>query len=233
MSTNSKILLEGSFLLFEKEVNYAQENFKFSFNEDLQQYHLQAEIVSRVETGEFLKILVRYEMNHHYIPFSIRIEKSMGNFQATENFKIDTMEQELHYSFEGESGVHEFKRAISAKHYLSAPAFSTSAFFTMTKKFDPNGRTPIIFISSSNEWEYVGPPEEKIVYGEFELRETTKFKIQDKELVANHLCIYEHNSTEHIEEEPMNLYISKYHGIPYELIHGDQKIVAKTLKKNY
>jgi hypothetical protein len=233
MSAHPIILLEGTYVLYEKNASYAEENFKFLFLEEIQQYHLISEIVSRVETGEFLKILVTYEMSHHYIPFSVQIEKTMGTFHARETFKIDTTEQELRYSFVGQAGTHEFQRPVSAKHYLTTPAFATSAFFTLTKKFDPSSRTPVIFLSSPNEWEYLGPPEEKLVYAEYKSREAPEFKIHDKELAASHLCIFEHSPVDHADEEPMNLYISRYHGLPYELVHGDQKIVAKKIKKNY
>ena len=230
---NAHILLEGSYLFYEKDVNYSQENFKFVHYPDLQQYHLYAEILSRVETGEFLKILVRYEMNHHYIPINIRVEKNMGNQNAVELYEVDTTEQELHYSFQNSQGTEEYKRPLNARHYLTTPSFATSTFFTLTKKFDQTGRTAVVFLSSPNDWNYVGQLEEKVIFGEFKSRESTEFKINEKELEAYHLCLYEHSALEHSDEEPVNLYISKYHGIPYELLHGDKKIIAKALKKNY
>lgn len=233
MNENAQTLLEGSYLFYEKGVNYSQESFKFIHDPDLQQFHLVSEILSRVETGEFLKILVRYEMNHHYIPIHIRVEKNMGNQNSLETYTVDTTEQELSYSFQNTHGTQDYRRPLNARHYLTTPAFATSAFFTLSKKFDQTGRTPIVFLSSPNDWSYEGPLEEKIIYGEFKVRDSEEFKINDKELDAYHLFLYEHPASEHSDEEPVNLFISKHHGLPYELIHGDKKIIAKSLKKNY
>ncbi len=233
MSENSKILLEGTYQFIEGEVNYSQENFKFYQFPDLQQFRLDAEILARVETGEFLKILVRYEMNHHYIPFFIKVEKSMGTKSATEIYKFDTIEQELKYTFQNADGIKEFERPLNARQYLTTPAFSTSTFFTLSKKFDQTGRTSVTLVSSPNEWDFVGPLQEKVVYGEFISRDESEFKINGKVLEAQKLCLFEHSSHEKTDGEATNIFISSYHGIPYELTHGDQKVTMKNLKKNY
>ena len=170
-------------------------------------------------------------MNHHYIPIHIRVEKTLGHQHAVETYAIDTTEQELLYTFQSGQSKQEFKRALNAKHHLTTPSFATSGFFTLSKKFDQTGRTPLIFVSSPNEWTYTGPLDEKIVYGEYRPRE--EFKIKDKPLEANHLCLFEQNVSDPKVDIPVDLWISHHHAIPYELIQGDQKIVVKNLKKNY
>jgi len=47
------------------------------------------------------------------------------------------------------------------------------------------------------------------------------------------LCLYERDSSESNPDTPAEIFISKHYGIPYELVHGDQKIVIKNLKKNF
>lgn len=227
-----EILFEGSYLYFNQEVNYSQENFKLVHLPDVQSYHVYSEILSRAESGEFLKILVRYEMNHHFTPTLVRIEKSLGSLYTDEVFKVDLAEQELHYTFKNTSMSQEFKRAHNAKHYLTTPSFATSTMFTLSKKFDPTGRTPVIFFGTQNEWEYVGPPTEKIVYVDYVAREMTDFKLNNKEISASHLGLYEFDSSQHISEEPVNIYLSKHFGLPYQLVHEDQKITVKSLKKH-
>jgi hypothetical protein len=234
MSVNSKILLEGTYLFFEGETNYSQENFKLIQLPDLQQFRIDAEILARVETGEFLKILVRYEMNHHYIPFHVKVEKSLGTKLVSEIYNFDTIEQELKCTFQNSDGVKEFERPLNARQYLTTPAFSTSTFFSLSKKFDQTGRTSLTLISSQNEWDFIGPLQEKVVYGEFMSRDDSEFKINGKVLEAQKLCLFEHSSHEKTADEvPTDIFISNYHGIPYELTHGDQKITMKNLKKNY
>lgn len=232
MSTNAEIILEGSYLYFDKEVNYSQENFKLIQFTDTGVYHIYSEILSRVESGEFLKIMVRYEMDTHFHPVFVRVEKSLGNRYAQEVFKFDIQAQDLNYTFQTSKGSQDFHRSLSAKHYLTSPAFATAAIFTLTKKFDATGRTAIPVLSSTNDWDYKSPPEEKIVFAEFKTRELQDFKINNAPLSASHLCLYEFDTSSANVEAPVEIFISKHFGIPYQMIHGDQKIVIKNLKKN-
>lgn len=232
MSTNAEIILEGSYLYFQKEVNYSQENFKLVNFPDSQQYHIYAEILSRIETGEFLKVIVHFEMNHSFHPTFLRIEKSLGNRYAQEVFKFDIADQVLNYTFQTSKGTQDFTRSLSAKHYITSPAFSTAGIFTLSKKLDATGRTAIALVGSQNEWTYVSPPEEKIVYAEFKTREVLDFKLNNTPLSASHLCLYEFDTSSMTTETPVEIFLSKHYGIPYQLIQGDQKIVIKNLKKN-
>lgn len=232
MSNNAEILLEGSYLYYQKEVNYSQENFKLIQLPDQQSFQVYSEILSRVETGEFLKLLVRYEMTQNFIPFFMRIEKSIGNKYVVESYKYDLHSQELHYTFQTPQKTQEFTKPHSAKHYLTSPAFATSTLFTLSRKFDPTGRTSVTFVRSHNDWTYEGPPADKLVYAEFKSRDLADFKLNNNTLSASHLCLYEHDSIHSLNEKPVDIFISKHYAIPYQLIHGDMKIVIKNLKKN-
>jgi hypothetical protein len=232
MTTNAEILLEGSYLYFSQETNYSQENFKLVQFPDNQSFHIYAEILSRIENGEFLKIMVRYEMNQHFHPLFVRIEKSLGNRYSQEVFKYDPRSQELHYTFQNSQKTQEFKRILNSKHYITSPAFASSVIWTLSKKFDATGRTPVTLVSTQNMWDYEHPPEEKLVFAEFKTRELPDFRINNASLSASHLCIYENDSSSASVEAPVEIFISKHYAIPYQMIHGDQKIVIKNLKKN-
>lgn len=233
MTQNAEILLEGSYLYYEKEVNYSQENFKFVSYSEGQSYHIYSEILSRIQTGEFLKILVRVEMNNNLIPLLVRTERSIGNKYAQELYVADTTNQELRYTFQTSNSSQEFIRPFSSKHYLTSPAACSAALFTLSRKFDATGRTPVVLISSENDWTYKGPPTEKVVYAEYLSRELPDFKLHGNSLPAAHLCLYEFDSTHAIAEAPLEIFLSKHYAIPYQLLHGDQKIVIKNLKKNF
>ena len=232
MSKVALIILEGSYLYFQKEVNYSQENFKLVHFPDGQTYHIYSEILSRIETGEFLKVMVRFEMNSQFYPTFMRIEKSLGNRYAQEIFSVDTKSQELNYTFQNSNSTQDIKRAFNARHYLASPAFATSTIFTQSKKLDASGRNSVSFIGSNNEWSFENQPEEKMVYAEYKSRDLSDFKINNSTLPASHLCLYEFDSTAAKTEEPVEIFVSKYYGIPYQLNQGDQKIVIKNLKKN-
>lgn len=231
MTQNAEILLEGSYLYYQKELNYSQENFKLVHQPDSQSYLIYAEVLSRIETGEFLKIIVRYEMNQNFVPLFARIEKSIGNKYAQEVYKIDPTTMELSYTFQNSNSTQEYKRAVNTKHFLTSPAVCTSAIFTLSKKFDASGRTPVVVISSDNDWTYENPPTEKVIFGEFKSRELSDFKLNGTSLSASHLCLYETDSMHAAIEQPVDLYLSKHFAVPYQLVHGDQKIVIKNLKR--
>ena len=231
MSTNAEIIIEGEYLYFQKEVNYSQENFKLVSFPDTKTFHIYAEILSRIENGEFLKVVVDFEMNQNYLPTFVRIEKSLGNRYSQEILNFDLSTQELKYVFQNSRGTQDFTRPLTAKHYLTSPAFSTSAIFTLSKKLDATGRSPISFIGSQNDWSYEHPPEEKIVYAEFKSREIPDFKLNNTPLSASHLCLYEFDTSAMTTEIPVEIFLSKHYGLPYQLIHGDQKIVIKNLKR--
>jgi hypothetical protein len=232
MSKNVEIILEGTYQYFEKDVNFSHENFKLVHDKDEQAYHIYAEVLSRIETGEFLKILVRYEMNTQFLPKFVRIEKSIGNKYAEETFDLDATNLELTYSFKSSHMSQEFKRAISAKHYITSPAISTSAIFTLSKKFDATGRTPVIFVGSDNEWTYNGPPTEKMVYADYLSRDLPDFTLRGNPLSASLVGLYEFDASHAAQEDPVELYLSKHYNIPYKLHHGDLKVEISKLKKN-
>lgn len=231
MLQNSELILEGSYVYLQKDVNYCQENFKLLQTLDNGNYHLHAEILSRIETGEFLKLFVRYELTSAFVPLQLRLEKSIGNRFAEEIFAIDPVEHELNYTFKSSQGTHEFKRPYNnAKHQLASPAFCTSILFTLNKKMNATGRTPVILVSSSNEWTYEKPPGDQLIFAEFRAREVKDFQLNNNHLSASHLCLYEHDSTSSENEVPVDVFVSKHHNIPYLMTHEDRKIVIKTLK---
>jgi hypothetical protein len=232
MSQNAEILAEGSYLYFKGENNFSQENFKLVQLHETEALHIYAEVLSRLETGEFLKVLVRYEMNASFLPTQVRIEKSIGNKYASELFKVDYATQLLSYQFQNSQGIQDFTKPFNTKHYLASPAFATSAVFTLTKRFDATGRTPITLISSNNDWKYEAPPTEKLVYAEYESREMDDFILNNQHLTASHLKLFDSDSSASVKEPPVELFISKHYAIPYQLLHGDLKIAIKNLKKN-
>jgi hypothetical protein len=232
MTLKAEIILEGSYLYYQGEVNYSQEEFKLVHFSQSEEFHFYAEILSRLENGEFLKILVRLEMNEQFIPIFVRIEKSLGNKYATETFRMDNTNFELNYTFQSNQKVQEFKKNVTSKHYLTSPAVCTSAIFTLSKKMDANSRTPIHLISSNNDWSYVAPPMEKSVYAEFKSRDYSELLLHGNTLSASHLCLYEKDINNSPNESPVELHLSKHYAVPYQLSFGEQKIVIKNLKKN-
>lgn len=231
MTQTPELLIEGSYQYLQGGVNFSQEVFKLQKLGESNSYLHSAEITSRIENGEFLKILVQIEMNQFFYPTLVKIEKSIGNKIAEETFTIDTANLEVHYQYKNNTETHDFTRAINTKHHIPTPAISSMGYFTLVKKFDASGRTPIIVMTTENEWEYQGPPTEKIIYAEFKTRDVAGFKINGNHLLASHLCLYESDTPQPGQDEPVELFLSKHYGIPYLLTQNDLKIEIKKLKK--
>ncbi len=231
MTQTQEIILEGSYQYFEKDLNYSQENFKLSQYEDTKAYTFAAEILSRLENGEFLKLMIRYEMAANFYPFSVRIEKSIGSRYALETYKIDVANLELKYTFQNSTGTQDFRRAVNSKHFLTSPALCTAGVFALTKRFDATGRTPVTFISSDNDWSYKSPPKEKIVYAEPQ-RDTEDFSLNGAPLAVSHIALFDNDSGHGSVEDRVDLHLSKHFSVPYQLTQGSQRMVIKQLKRN-
>lgn len=229
----AQILLEGSYHYFSGEDQYCQENFKFIQNIETQSYQIHSEILTRIESGEFLKVLVTYEMNQSFLPVMSRIERSLGKHYSHELYKLDVTSHELHYTFQTPSHTQEYKTSFNIKHYLTSPAFATSCLFLQTKKIDTVSRTPVTLLSSQNSWTYEKPPHEKVVFAEYKTHEAGQVNIGGKDLIATQISFYEQDASGPLTDEPANFFISKYFSVPYQMIQGDQKIVINHLKKNF
>jgi len=231
VTNNSEILLEGSYKYLDKEQEFAQENFKLLNFPDDEVYQIYSEILSRVETGEFLKIIVRYDMDYHFAPLFLRTEKSLGTKFVEETFKIEHQTQECFYQLKNSIGIQEFKRPFGSKHHLASPAFATAAVFSLSKKFNATGRTPVTLISSANEWVYREPPIEKMVFAEFKSRDIKDFNLNGKTLTASHLQLHDHDSSHTDDSAPVDMWLSKHFSLPYMMTHEEQKIVTVVMKK--
>jgi hypothetical protein len=71
-----------------------------------------------------------------------------------------------------------------------------------------------------------------MIYAEFKTRDFAEIKLNGNDLSAMHLCLYQHDSNHTPPEQPVDIYLSKHFGIPYQMNYGDQKIVVKNLKRH-
>lgn len=233
MSQKFELLMEGTYLYYQNDINYCQEDFKLVQLRDMPQFHIYSEISSRIETGEFLKVVVRYEMTNHYVPTLVRIEKSIGKKYVLETYIFDVNNQELIYVFQAAGMTQEFRKTHSSKHYLTAPSFATAAIFTLSKKMDATGRTPVTIVSATNEWSYTAPPTDKLIFAEYKSREMDDFRLNNTLLPASHLKLHEFDSSfAQSNEAPTDIYISKHYAIPYQLVQGTNQIKIQNLKRH-
>lgn len=229
----AEILLEGNYNYFSGDNSYCQENFKLVRNLEQGSFQIHAEVLSRIESGELLKILVKYEMNQSFLPVMARIERSLGSHYSHELFTVDSSAHELHYTFENSTQSQEFSAPFNIKHYLTTPAFSTSCLFLQSKKLDTASRTPVTFVSSSNIWKYEAPPFERVVFAETMVHEGSEINIDGKVLSATQVQFFEESASNPQVDVPAQFFISKHFSIPYQMLQGDLKIEIEHLKKLY
>lgn len=234
MIISSEVVVEGSYNYLQKNKLYSTENFKLSRRLESHSYFFEAEILSRIETGEFLKVKVFYELNPNMTPIIMRVEKSLGEKHSIETFEVNLQENQLAYEFSSDGQHKRLVKHHTNKHYLASPAVCTSAVFSLTKKFDNTGRTPIVLVAGHNSWIVdEATPVENLVYGEFNNRETVDLKIGEQELEAHCLSIFNRDSlgVTNISEERIDLMLSKHFSIPYQLIENDLLVEIKSLKR--
>lgn len=229
----AEILLEGNYKYFSGDSSYCQESFKLVRNLDQGSFQVHAEVLSRIESGELLKILVKYEMNQSFQPVMARIERSLGPHYSHELFTVDVSSHELHYVFENSSQNQEFKAPYNTKHFLTTPAFATSCLFLQSKKLDTTSRTPVTFVSSSNVWKYESAPFERVVFAEYLGHEGSEIDIGGKSLHATQVQFFEESASNPQVDVPAQFFISKHFSIPYQMIQGDLRIEIDHLKKHY
>ena len=228
----SEKLFEGTYQYFLQGQNYSQENFSVEIQEETHEITYLSEIMSRVETGEFFKMHVQYVVNQFYAPQLITIEKSLGEKLAKEIFEIDHQNHLLRYTFKSNHASHTVERPFSSKHHIAVPCFLTSALFTLTKKIDTTSRTPVIFITPKNEWEFGGAPEDKVMWVDLKAHDTEDLIIGGAPLTASKYELHEEDALTGSGKPGAQLWVSKHLGLPYQLEERDgAKIVIRKLKK--
>ena len=231
MSDKPEIIVEGTYNYLDHEHNYAQENFKMLQFFEKQTYQFRSEVLARNDMGEFLKVLVNLDLNSQFFPTSMRVEKSQGRKYSLETFSTEHME--FKYKFQNKEKEQDHQKVWNARNYLTSPASCTSTLFSLTKKWDPTGRTPVTLVSSANQWDYEGPPQEKNVFVEYKTSDVSKVSIQGTDYVASHLAVYENDSSSMSIEEPVNFFINKQYGFPYRIESGTRKIELANLKIHF
>lgn len=228
----SEKIFEGKYLYYKDGNQYSEELFHLE-REDKSNgnYTFSSEILSRVGTGEFLKVYTDYELTSKMDPLNVRIKRSLGKNKSTERYFIDQKDKIVSYTFDGRNGYHDFEKVVNGKFHIATPSFCTSALMTQMRKLDPVQRTPYNVLSSQNIWEYVGPFQENIIFIELKSHEPVEFKINDNELSATLCHFYEDDRNSKTPAVGNPFYLSKHFNVPYKAeFPGGIEVVVDKLK---
>jgi len=237
MSFDEK-MYEGKFIYSQDNKHYSEETFTV-YREDKPQgnYTFSSDILSRVKTGEFLKIHVEYEMTNKFLPTNVQIKRSLGKKKSTERYMFSHKDKEIYYSFNGPTGFHEHTAFVNGHFHIATPAFVTSMTMTQGKKVDPVHRTTYTVLSTNNIWQYEGPFSETHVHIELMSLKPVEVDINGVGLLSTYCQMFTTDEQSTVHEVGTEFYLSKHLGIPYKaLFENDISVMVdkfKNLQSNY
>lgn len=227
-------LLEGKYFYYENKNPYSEENFQVS-KEDKSQgnYFFNAQTNTRVKTGEFLKVDIKYTLNGEFEPLEVEITRLLGGNKSTELFLVDNKKSEVVYKFINDQSEDIFSKIVSGRFHFATPCFSLSMLMTHMRKIDPVHRTPYTIITSKNIWNYNAPFTEEEIYVELQSLDPAKINISGKELKATHCKLLQVDENGTIATEGHDIYLSKYFSIPYYGRFSDSLKIEIDRLKNF
>jgi hypothetical protein len=233
MSVKEKIL-EGKYNYFSGGSIYTEENFRVE-REGSRKGNLTfySEVLSRVKTGEFLKIYIEYEVTSSFDPVNVSVVRQLGPKESKENFQYDHKSKAITYIFETEGKKKIFEKIITALPHVAAPCFLTTMIMVNQKKIDPVQRTSYTVLTSKNIWNYESEFTEGEVYIELQDLEPQTIIIDDNKLKATHCKILQIDGNGTIKDLDHTVYLSRHFYIPYLAKFGDDIKIEVDFLKHY
>lgn len=229
---NSK-LYRGAYQ-YERNGNvYLEETFEVFKDKKSLTYEFESHILSRVSTGELLRVTINYFINKSFIPQLVKIHRELGDETIDEIYKFDSRKNMLTYQFINEAkDINEVKKfQVNAKFFITTPAACTSLLYIKSKKLDANSKNFYNIYSSSNEWTFEDIPQQRMLALERVSASPVNITIAGSTLKGLHYKIYdteesESGSADQIERSIINSYASEHLTIPY-LIEDDNGTKVK------
>jgi hypothetical protein len=234
MRNDSTLIFKGNFEYIFQENIYTEENFNvYRVNKDSYLY-FHCEQNSRTETGDFIKSKLYYGLNKEWVPVVVILEKKISDMQSIEKFELSSKGSQLDYFFwnKQQEKLTKGSIAIPPKFQIATPFATTSCLFLGSKKFDPTNRNFYNILTSENNWEFLNIPHMNFVVVERLSASSSEIKIKDKTVKAIHYRVKAMTEDNKINEQPINMFLSKHAHIPYIMdIPGGIKINVKKLQE--
>lgn len=208
-------IFKGSYKYKREGRTYGNENFSVYKDFESQAITFMSEIVSRVATGEFLKINTVYSINIKHEPIFVKIEKSLGTNYSKESYTPDRNAHQVLYEFQGGNETKTMRIQTPAKYHIATPATCTSLVFTKAKKYDPTILNSYYILSSENIWDYSKSLDSSTVYFRCDnIHVQEEVTINKKTLSGTKFDIFlEDKET----PEKITYFVSKHFAIPYKV----------------
>jgi len=227
-------LLEGKYNYLQDGKVYSEENFTLK-KEDKPNgdYLLEAETLTRTRTGEFLKTIIQYGFTEKYLSTQIKVQRLLGPRASEEYIRVNQREKTCHYTFTSDDVKRNKEIYFTGYLYFATPCFCASMLMTQMKKIDPVHRTQYSILSSENIWEYKDQIKDHDVYVEIQELEPVNIQIGTNNLKATHCKLLQVDENGTIATEGHNIFLSKYHSIPYRGIFDNGIVIEIDSLKNF
>jgi|GEM_PF-411301 len=228
-SSKPKKVIRGAFQYNLNGNIYCEENFEIYRDKKEMLITYFSESMSRVSTGELLKISVEYQVTKDYVPQKVIVKKDLGKEKVEEIFKFDSKKNILSYTFKNKRSKHTQQVNTSPRFHVFTPSACTSILFFLSKKFDATSKNIYFVISSKNQWEYEHPVDSKMVALEKISLTSDTIKIGGQEVQAVHYKLIEDNKNEGAAKDAkpatIQVFLSRHYAVPYQLIAEDGTII--------
>ncbi|MBI2520122.1 MAG: hypothetical protein HYV97_06885 [Bdellovibrio sp.] len=221
-----KKIYRGSFLYQRNGSTYCEEHFEVYKEKKELTLNFLSSIMSRVSTGEFLKLMVDYKVSKDYVPLKVTVKKDLGSEKVEENYLYDSKKNIVNYTFKNKRSKHRSQISTSPRFHIFTPAACTSMLFILSKKFDATSKNIYSVISSPNQWEYQHELKLTTVALERVSLTSETINVNGTDLQAIHYRFTEDikNQAEDEDAPPpatIQVYLSRHQAIPYSLVSDD------------
>jgi hypothetical protein len=214
-------LINGTYTYYNKGKTYSEESFRV-FMEVEEKFHIfESETMTRLHTGELLKLEVEYVLNKKHLPETVTLKKTIGKTLVREVFNCNWTNHFLSYEIHTPQGLRRQKKEMSGLYHISTPTACLSLICTFSRNMNLYGRTRYVYAVSNNTWEFKQPMTEEDFYIELASNDPIPFSLKGKSMSGKKYQMYKHDSSDNINEEPVIFYASKYLGIPYLVQIGE------------
>lgn len=231
-------LYRGAYNYYHDSVPYTEETFQVFREKKELRFHYDSEVITRVASGEILKINVNYVITKDWLPNFVQISKSLGTNYVVEKFSYNPRKNFLRYTFESTHDKKDDTFTTPPRFSIQTPSVASSMIFLNSKKIDQTARNYFHVFYSQNEWRYEDKIKsknhvlERAKIGEVDTIKVGTANLQAIEYVMSQEEVLDDKKKEQkdpslkgdeasgLKQNSLVIYMSKHMSIPYKIIQN-------------
>ncbi len=219
LKPKSEKFIRGAFDYLHNGHVYAEETFEvFRENKELTTT-FKSWLISRVSTGELLKVNVDFTISKKFIPTKVIVDKALGNEIVKEEYRFSSRRNVIEYLFTNKKSGQKKNLEFSTNpiFHIMVPAACTSFLFIKSKKFDSTTKNGYHIFTSFNKWKYRWPPDSQMIFLERLSSTLEKVKMDSRNEVTGMRYRMEPDSDSDSDRSlpAMEVLLSEHSSIPY------------------